>query len=102
MFDWSHGIALHAVQGIWASSHGECEISWYSRIAVRTWDIFSSYGGDDPSKLMFDQRSQESSLVTRDTSGISLRLGCAIQMLLEVRQESQFPFLVARVILQFL
>ena len=68
LFDWSHGIALHAVQGIWASSHGECEISWYSRIAVRTWDIFSSYSGDDPSKLMLVQQSQESSLVMRDNS----------------------------------
>ena len=102
LFDWEHGIALHAVQGIWASCHGESEISWYSRVAARKWGIFSSYGGDDPSKLMLVQRSQGSSLVMRDTSGISLRLDWAIRTLLEVRQESQFPFLVARVVLQFL
>ena len=38
----------------------------------------------------------------RDTSEISLRLGRAIQTLLEVRRENQVPFLVATVILGFL
>ena len=38
----------------------------------------------------------------RDNSGISSRLGSAIQMLLEVRWETQGPFLVATVILEFL
>ena len=46
-----------------------------SRVAAGTWTIFSSYGGDDPSKLVFVQRGQDSCLFTRDTSGISSRLG---------------------------
>ena len=37
-----------------------------------------------------------------DTSGISTKLGRTIQTLLEVRQETEFHFLVGRVILQFL
>ena len=28
MFDWEHGIALHGMQGNWASSLGEREVSW--------------------------------------------------------------------------
>ena len=41
-----------------------------SRAAAGTWDIFSSYSGDGHSKLHFVQRSQYSSLVMMDTSGI--------------------------------
>ena len=43
----------------------------FSRVAVGTWGIFASSGGDDPAKLVFIQRGQDSCLVTRDTSGIS-------------------------------
>ena len=28
MFDCEHGIPLHAMQGNWASSHGEGEVYW--------------------------------------------------------------------------
>ena len=41
-----------------------------SRVAAGTWGIFSSYNGDGHSKLQFVQRSQDSCLVMRDTSGI--------------------------------
>ena len=75
---------------------------FFSRVAAGTWVIFSSYGGDETSKLLFVQRRQESCLVTKDTSGISLRLGRAIWPLVEVRREIQFTFLVATVILGFL
>ena len=51
---------------------------------------------------MFVQQRQGSSLVTRDTSGISSRLGRAIQTLLEVRRETEIPFLVSSGILGFL
>ena len=34
MFDWEHGTALHPVQGNWASSRREGEVSW----------VFSSCG----------------------------------------------------------
>ena len=49
-----------------------------SRVVSGTRDIFSSYGGDGPSKLVFVQRSQDSCLAARDTSGFSSRLGMAI------------------------
>ena len=61
-------------------SHG------FPRVAVRIWGILSSYGGNGPSKLVFVLRSEDSCLVTRDTSEISSRLGRAIGMLLEVSQ----------------
>ena len=77
-------------------SHG------FSRVAVGTWGIFSTYGGDDPSKLVFVQRCQDSCLFTRDTSVIFSILSWLIGMLLKVRRETEGPFLVATVILGFL
>ena len=41
-----------------------------SRVAAGTWCIFTSYSRDGHSKLHFVQRSQDSCLVTTDTSGI--------------------------------
>ena len=67
-----------------------------------TWGSFSSYGEDGPSKLVFDQRQQDSFLFMRDTSGFYSRLGRVIETPLEVRQEIQGPFPVAPVILGFL
>ena len=75
---------------------------FFSRVAAGTWGIFSSYGGHDTSKLLFVQRRQVSCLFTKDSSGISLRLGRAIWLLVEVRRETQFTFLVITVILGFL
>ena len=43
---------------------------WFSRVAVGTWGIFASCGGDGHSKLEFVQRSQDSCLVMIDTSCI--------------------------------
>ena len=60
----------------------------FSRVVAGPWGIFSSYGGADPSKLMFVQRCQDSCLVMRESSGISSSHGRAIRMLLEVRQET--------------
>ena len=77
-------------------SHG------FSRVAVGTWGIFSSCGRDGSSKLVIVQWRQDSFLVMRDTSGISSRLGRAIRTLLDVRRETQHPFLVATVIMGFL
>ena len=42
----------------------------FSRVAPRTCGIYASYSGDGHSKLHFVQRSQESCVVMRDTSGI--------------------------------
>ena len=88
------GIGPHLVAR--GKSHG------FSQVAPGTWDIFSSYSGDGPSKLMFVQRHQDSCLVTRDTSGISSWFGRAIGTLLEAMQETQSPFPGATGILEFL
>ena len=101
VFAGEHGIALCAMQRNQALSCGEGKTHGFSRVAAGTWGIFSSYSGDGHSKLVFVQRSQDSCLVTRDTSGICSRLGCAIQMLFKVRQETECPFLVATLILGF-
>ena len=53
-------------------------------------------------RLHFVQRSQESCVVIRDTSGIETRLGRIIQTLLEGRWETEGPFLVSTDILGFL
>ena len=77
-------------------SHG------FSRVAAEPWGIFSSFGGDDPSKPVFVQQLQDTCLVMRDTSGISPRLASAIFTLLDVRRETEGRFPVATVILGFL
>ena len=74
----------------------------FSRVVVGTWRMFSSYGGDGPSKIMFVQRHQDTCPFMRDTSRISSRLGREIGTLLEVRRETQGPFPVATWILRFL
>ena len=75
---------------------------YFSRVVAGTWCIFSNYGGEHHSKLMFAQRRQDFCLVRRDTSGISSRLGRAIQTVLEVRRETKCTFLVAKVTFGFL
>ena len=74
----------------------------FSQVAAGIWHIFSSYGQDGNSKLVFVQRSQDSCLITRDNSGISMRHGRALRTLLDVSLEAEGPFLVARVIFVFL
>ena len=74
----------------------------FSQVAAGTWGSFSNYGGTGHSKLVFVQRRQDFCLVTRDSSGISSRLGRAIWTLIEVRQDTEGPFLDATVILAFL
>ena len=101
MCDGECGIALHSMQGIWASSRGEGKYG-FSHVVVETWGIFSRYCGDGHSKPVFVQRSHNSCLVMRDTSGISTRFARAIRMLFEVRLETEGPFLVPTVILGFL
>ena len=74
----------------------------FSQVAAGTWAIFTSYSRDDPLKLVFLQQCQDSCLVRWDTCGISSKVGMAIRTLLQVRQETQVPFLVATVIWGFL
>ena len=102
LFDWEQSIALHTMQvnapnlTVRGKSHG------FYRVLAGTGGIFSSNSGDDPSKLLFLQRQQDSCLVTRDTSGISSRLGRPVRTLLDVRWETQGPFQVATVTLEFI
>ena len=70
VFNWVYDIALHEMQGNQTSSPAKCMCHGISRVAEGTWGIFSSYSGDGHSKLHFVQQSQNSSLVTTDTSGI--------------------------------
>ena len=53
MLDWANEIALHAMQGNHASSRGDGMSHGFSRVAALTWVMFSSYGGDEHSKLEF-------------------------------------------------
>ena len=70
MFDWENGIALNAMQGNRSSFPSEGDVSYDFSSAARTWGIFASSPGDGQSKLHFVQRSQDSCVVMRDTSGI--------------------------------
>ena len=102
VFDGEHGIPVHIMQGNWASSPSEGEVSWfYSRCGGNLGYILKLRQGW-PFKLMFVQRCQDSCLVMRDSSAIYSRLSIAIVMLLEVRRETQGFFLVATVILGFI
>ena len=74
---------------------------FFSRVAAGISGIFSRYGWDGNSKLVFVQQNQDSCLIMRDISGISKRHWRAIRMLLDVNRETECPFLVARVILVF-
>ena len=73
-----------------------------SRVVAGTWGIFSSYSRDGHSKLHFVKQSQDSFLVTTNTSGIYTGLGRTIQMLPEVRWETKLPFIVSTEILGLL
>ena len=70
MCDWEDGIALHARLWNRASFPSEGDVSYDSRVAAGTWGIFASYSMDGHSKIHFVQRSQDSCVVMRDTSGI--------------------------------
>ena len=70
MFDWEYAIALHAMQGNRASFQARGMSHTISRVAAGNWGIFGSFSGDGHSKLHFVQRSQDSCVVMRDTSGI--------------------------------
>ena len=74
----------------------------FPRVAAGTWGIFLSYGRDGHLKLGFVQRSQESCLITTDTSGSSTRLARTIRTLLELRWEGKHPLLFGTVILGLL
>ena len=69
VFDWEHGTPQHEMQGIGPHLAARGKSYEFSRVAARTWCIFSSYDGDAHLKLVFFQRSQDSCLVMTVTSG---------------------------------
>ena len=69
VFDWEHGTPQHEMQGNQASSCGEGEVSSDFSSCGRHLVYILSYSGDGHLKLVFIQRSQDSSLVITDTSG---------------------------------
>ena len=81
-------------------ARGKSHIS--SRVVVETWGTFSSYSGDGYSKFVFVQQRPDSYLVTRENSGISMRLARAIGTILKLRQETEGHFPATTVILGFL
>ena len=70
MFDCEYDIALNAVKGNRATFPSKGMSQRISRVAARTWGISASYSGDGHSKLHFVQRSQDTCVFMRDTSGI--------------------------------
>ena len=70
MFHWEYGFALNACIGIEPHFLARGMSHTISQVAARTWGIYASYSGDGHSKLHFVQRSQDSCVVMRDTSGI--------------------------------
>ena len=70
MLDWNTGFLCMQCRGIEPHFPVRGMSHTISRVAARTWAIYVSYSGDGHSKLHFVQRSQESCVVMRDTSGI--------------------------------
>ena len=70
MFDCDSELLCTQCRGIGPHLSARGKSHGFSRVAVGTWGIFSSYGGDGHSKLVFVQRRQDSCLVTIATSGI--------------------------------
>ena len=99
---WNMEFLCTQCQGIGPHLLATGKSQGFSRVQAETWDIYSSYNGDGPSKLEFSQRHQDSCLVAGDTSGLFSRLSRAIGMPLLMRRETQGPFPVATGILQFL
>ena len=95
MFNWEYDIALHEMQGNQASSRSEGYLSWDFSSCGRTVGYILELQRGWPFETTLVQRSQDSCLVTTDTSGISTRLERIIQTLLEVRWETTRPFLVS-------
>ena len=69
VFDWEHGTPQQEMQGNQPHLAASGKSHEFSRVAAGTWCIFSSYGWDGYLKLAFVQRSQDSCLVMKVTSG---------------------------------
>ena len=70
IFDWEHGIALHAMQGNPASFHSAEDVSYDFSSCSKNLGYICELQRGCHSKLHFVQRSQDTCIVRRDTSGI--------------------------------
>ena len=70
MFNWEYDIALYEMQENEASSPSEGYVSWDFSSCGRNVGYILELHRDGHSKLQFVQRSQDSCVVMRDTSGI--------------------------------
>ena len=70
VFEWEHGIALHAMKGNRASFPSEGDVSYDFSSCGRNLGYNLEYSGDGHLKLHFVQQSQDSCVVMIDTSGI--------------------------------
>ena len=69
-FDWGTGLLCNQCRGIEPHFPARGMSHTISLVAAGTWGIYASYSGDGHSKLHFVQRSQDTCIVMRDTSGI--------------------------------
>ena len=95
LFDWEHGIALHPMQGIRASSPAEGDVSWDFSSCSRNlgYILELQRGWPFKTKLCSAKSGLLSSL---DGHLRNLR---TIQTLLRVRRETKHPFLAGKVTL---
>ena len=70
VFAWENEIALPAMRGNRASFPSEGDVSYDFSSCSKNLGLYVSYSADGHSKLHFVQRSQDSCVVMRDTSGI--------------------------------
>ena len=70
VFNWENVTVLHKMQGNQASSPSEGYVSWDFLSCGRNVRYILELQRDGHSKLRFVQRSQDSCLLTMDTSGI--------------------------------
>ena len=69
MFDWEHGIALHPMQGILASSPAEGDVSWDFSSCSRNLGYILELQRGWPFETPLGSEIQDSCLVRTDTSG---------------------------------
>ena len=70
MFDGKSGLFFMQCRGIEPPFPARGMSHTVSRVAAKTCGIYASYSGDGHSKVHFVQRSQDTCVVMRDTSGI--------------------------------
>ena len=70
MFDWEHGIALHPMQGILASSPAEGDVSWDFSSCSRNLGYILELQRGWPFETPLSTESQDCCLVRMDPSGI--------------------------------